>query len=63
MEGRINFKSNNLYKILSLQERNYEKIFDLNKQLNENKELVLLEDKEIGSYLHYLTQTAKVDDE
>jgi hypothetical protein len=63
MEERISFKSSNVYKILSCKERNYNTLVDLNKELNENKEIILLEDNDIGSYLHYLTQTAKVHDE
>ena len=58
----MDFKSSNIYKILSLQEKTYEIIFDLNQELNKNKDTILLEDKEIGTYLHYLTQIVQADD-
>ena len=56
------FRSFKLFKILS-NPKEYQTLEELNKELRINKEAVLLEDREIGTYLHQLTQNACNNDE
>jgi hypothetical protein len=58
------FKTSKLYKILSVEERSVAVLKELNRELSAADVAVLsLEDPEIGTYLHYLTQTAQATDE
>jgi hypothetical protein len=51
-------KKNSLYKILSIQDRTFKTLEELNFEL---KQIKVIDDKE--TYLHYLTQTAQANDE
>lgn len=57
------FKSTDVFKLLIKKERNYETLNELNSMLSNNCELASLEDFELGTYLHLLTQTARAYDE